>query len=81
MTRDEFIHWTHNPVTEELHQRIMSLANQEKILLADRCGKDSAEDSAQRGYIKGMIEAWDLKTLREELFTDESDSQGTPLTY
>lgn len=70
ISRDEFLHWMHDPVTEFMRSQILQLAVSEKLKLAGVCGINSSDDMFHRGLIKGMEEGWNLDDILQETFKD-----------
>lgn len=81
VNKEDFLSWIHDPVTQELQRNMKQLVLQEKLILAEQCGINPTDDLTKKGIIKGMEQAWDLESLKEELFPDESEGEGLPASY
>lgn len=75
ISKDEFVHWMHDPVTEFMRTHILQLALTEKLKLAGVCGVNSSDDMYHKGLIKGIEEGWNLDDILQETFKD-ADSEG-----
>ena len=76
LSRDQFIHWMHDPVTEVMQRHILDLAKVYRYNLSETCGVNSGDDMLNKGIIKGIEEGWNLEQILQEMFKDDSESDG-----
>lgn len=73
VSKEEFMDWMNHPVTKNLRQGMLQLAQIRQLALAEKCGLDSGSDREEKGYIRGLIEAWDHRTILEDMFQEEEN--------
>jgi hypothetical protein len=77
VSKEEFIDWMNHPVTVAMREGMLELAKMRKLNLAESCGMDSGFDREEKGYCKGLMEAWDHKQILEDLFVEENDEPSS----
>ena len=77
-SKDDFLEWYHNPVTEQFFIEINDKINSETWSLVENAGKEVANDARSSGKIMALGELlnWKPETFMEEVVEVEATEEG-----